>query len=90
MKNNNVMFNLMTTHLHLCLSAVAQAQLSSLPPLKVPKRLIVKKQSEEQQGGEGTEKEAAPTENQTDQEKSVLKRTAALIQVGLVHVCTHW
>ena len=52
--------------------------MSSLPPLRVPRRLVVRRQSEEQR--EGVEKD---TENQTDQEKSVVKRTAALIQVGL-------
>ena len=55
--------------------------MNSLPLLRVPKRLVVKKQEQ----GEA-EKEA---ENQTDQEKSVLKRTAALIQVSVlvVYVC---
>ena len=59
---------------------VTQAQLSSLPPLRVPKRLVVKRRSDEQQQEE-EEKEGVQSENQTDQEKSVLKRTAALIEV---------
>ena len=59
---------------------VTQAQLSSLPPLRVPKRLVAKRRSDEQQQEE-EEKEGVQSENQTDQEKSVLKRTAALIEV---------
>ena len=48
-----------------------QAQLNSLPPLHVPKRLIHKRREDDDKDGD----------NQTDQEKSVLKRTAALIEV---------
>ena len=58
---------------------VTQAQLNSLPPLRVPRRLVIKR-SEEQR--EGEEKQGGgQSENQTDQEKNVLKRTAALIEV---------
>lgn len=40
---------------------------------------MTKRRGEEQQ--EEAEKEGVLSENQTDQEKSVLKRTAALIEV---------
>ncbi|XP_064382819.1 dynactin subunit 1-like isoform X2 [Halichondria panicea] len=49
---------------------IAKAQLNSLPPLHLPKRLIHKRREEDDKDGD----------NQTDQEKSVLKRTAALIE----------
>ena len=60
----------------LSLTPVRQAQMNSLAPLKVPRQLLVKKSSpagEEEGEGEG--------KNQTDQEKTVLKRTSTLIEV---------
>lgn len=57
----------------------SQAQLTSLPPLSVPQRLIHARRDEE---GEGE------NANQTDQEKSVMKETANLMEVRLVeHTC---
>lgn len=64
--------------------------MSSLPPLKIPKRLIGRRQEEEGRAGgregvgegEGTEGGGDENMNQTDQEKSVAKRTAALLEVG--------
>ena len=48
---------------------------------------MIKRRSEEQQEEAG--KEGVQTENQTDQEKSVLKRTAALIEVPLSLSLSH-
>ena len=57
-----------------------QAQLNSLPPLSIPRRLIQRrKEGEEEEEGEGGEGESA---NQTDQEKTVVKKTAALVEVS--------
>ena len=55
-----------------------QAQLSSLRPLKVPKKLLLVKRRRSE-GGEGGG--AGDEANQTDLEKSVMKRTASLIKV---------
>lgn len=61
----------------------SQTQLNNLSPLVVPKRLVQggwKKTDKSEEGGEG-EAEAGQM-NQTDQEKSVAKDTASLLEVG--------
>ena len=66
-----------------------QAQLLHLPPLVVPKRLIHKgwrtgRREEEEEGegeGKGKEEGGSSQANQTDQEKSVAKETANLLEV---------
>jgi hypothetical protein len=57
--------------------------MNSLTPLKVPRQLLVKKsrstsqsQDEDETGG------GACSKNQTDQEKTVLRNTASLIEVS--------
>ena len=63
-----------------------QSQLNSLPPLSVPKRLIHKWRGEGR-GGEGRrqeEEEGGEIANQTDQEKSVVKETATLLEVQII------
>lgn len=75
----------------------SQAQLDVLSPLVVPKRLVHggwKKTDKSEEDGEGE----AGQLNQTDQEKSVAKDTASLLEVGdsiyvktlrsIVHTCT--
>ena len=63
--------------------------MNSLPPLEIPRKLIFRKRAEkeerdtvkgdeEEEGGE----RGVESVNQTDQEKSVAKRTAALIKVN--------
>ena len=56
-----------------------QAQLSGLPPLVVPKRLVHRGQRKTGggTGGEGDSEEL----NRTDQEKSVVKNTVKLLEV---------
>lgn len=55
--------------------------MNSLTPLKVPRQLLVKKSrstdSSQSQGGGG-----ASSENQTDHEKTIFKKTASLIEVS--------
>ena len=60
-----------------------QAQLSGLPLLVVPKRLVHKgwRKTEEKEGEKEREGEGGVEINQTDQEKSVLKDTACLLEV---------
>ena len=61
-----------------------QAQLSGLAPLVVPKRLLHRGRGD--RGGGGKEGEGGGGGgvelNQTDQEKTVAKNTASLLQVG--------
>lgn len=61
----------------------SQAQLNSLKPLKVPHQLLAKKSSDSLQSHteEGAET-GSKSGNQTDNEKNVHKRTAALIDVN--------
>ena len=59
--------------------ALLQAQLGGLAPLVIPKRLLQSRGREDKGGateGEGREP------NQTDQEKTLAKDTANLLQVG--------
>lgn len=61
----------------------SQTQLNDLSPLVVPKRLVHrgwKKTGKSEEDGEG-EAEAGQL-NQTDQEKSVAKDSAGLLEVG--------
>lgn len=67
-----------------------QAQMNSLTPLRVPRQLLVKKSrsaksSRSEEGEEGEEGGGAGsggrTGNQTDQEKTIVKKTASLIEV---------
>lgn len=65
-------------------SHTLQAQLSSLPPLVVPKRLVHKEWRTEEREEEERVREGEGVEvNQTDQEKSVVKETANLLEVRL-------
>ena len=57
--------------------------MNSLPPLSVPRRLIYKRKASAGGSGEGEgEGEEVESVNQTDQEKSVIKGTDSLMEVG--------
>ena len=70
--------------------------MNSLTPLKVPHRLLVRKSRNASSSSSSQDEEGGTScENQTDQEKSVAKRTASLIEVRTVaerriHICTHF
>ena len=62
-----------------------QAQLNSLTPLKVPGQLLVKQRAQSSGGvePEGQSEGSESIKNQTDHEKTVVKRTASLIEVSV-------
>lgn len=55
--------------------------MNSLAPLKVPHQLLVKKRKSVS-GSQSQDEGGASSENHTDQEKTVLKKTASLIEVS--------
>lgn len=67
------------------LTSLPQAQLNSLAPLKVPRQLLVKQRAQSSEGVEPEEQSGGSEsiKNQTDHEKTVVKRTASLIEVSV-------
>ena len=57
--------------------------MNSLTPLKVPRQLLRKKsRSTDSSQAQSQDEGGASAENQTDQEKTVVKKTASLIEVS--------
>ncbi len=60
-----------------------QAQLNSLTPLKVPRQLLARKKSKASSDqGEEEAETGSSVGNQTDKEKTILRKTASLIEVS--------
>ena len=87
MKGSSLILKKKYNYTCICLSLSLQSQLSSLPPLVIPKHLVrtgwrkTEKKKEEEGEREGEGEGEGRTLNQTDQEKSIAKETANLLEV---------